>query len=279
LFPRWLAAPLAKHVKPMLPHVGIHDPTVIWLLSPVIVFLILLIPFKSAGFFCASQGERSFQVQGRHPATELVNRLNAARPLFALVTASPISCCSRSSFSFQLWTGARRHVRTTKADSTIADRMGRGFGNHRLRRGLRAPIEPDAGDLFQGRRFCRAAGKSAVARPAGGLSDAIRGRNAMTSSNSDRTPNSNAWKTRGIRSFDHAPHFHPSGKTRNRQSGLGHPSRKILMIWSLICKPARRPKYSSEHYRPLDFNAGRATPSCAVGPVFLRVKCGPCARC
>ena len=46
-----LAGPLAKYVSPMLPHVGIHDPIVIWLVSPVVVFVILQIPFKSAGFF------------------------------------------------------------------------------------------------------------------------------------------------------------------------------------------------------------------------------------
>jgi uncharacterized membrane protein required for colicin V production len=46
-----LAGPLAKYVSPMLPHVGIHDPIVIWLLSPVVVFVVLQIPFKSAGFY------------------------------------------------------------------------------------------------------------------------------------------------------------------------------------------------------------------------------------
>lgn len=46
-----LAAPLAKYVKPILPHVGISDPTVIWMVSPVIMFAVLLIPFKSLGYF------------------------------------------------------------------------------------------------------------------------------------------------------------------------------------------------------------------------------------
>ena len=33
-----LAGPLAKYVSPMLPHVGVHDPSIIWLVSPVIWF-------------------------------------------------------------------------------------------------------------------------------------------------------------------------------------------------------------------------------------------------
>jgi hypothetical protein len=72
-----LAGPLARYVQPALPHVGIHDPTVIWLVSPVIVFVILLIPFKSAGFFVHRKVEVHFKY--REDGTQLIrwNRLNA----------------------------------------------------------------------------------------------------------------------------------------------------------------------------------------------------------
>jgi uncharacterized membrane protein required for colicin V production len=72
-----LAGPLARYVKPMLPHVGIHDPTVIWLVSPLIVFWILLIPFKSAGFFVHRKVEVHFKY--KEDSMQLIrwNRLNA----------------------------------------------------------------------------------------------------------------------------------------------------------------------------------------------------------
>jgi len=72
-----LAGPLAKYVKPMLPHVGIHDPTVIWLVSPLIVFWILLIPFKSAGFFVHRKVEVHFKY--KEDSMQLIrwHRLNA----------------------------------------------------------------------------------------------------------------------------------------------------------------------------------------------------------
>jgi hypothetical protein len=72
-----LAGPLAKYVAPMLPHVGVHDPTVIWMLSPVIVFVALLIPFKSAGFFVHRKVEVYFKY--KEDGMQLVrwNRLNA----------------------------------------------------------------------------------------------------------------------------------------------------------------------------------------------------------
>jgi uncharacterized membrane protein required for colicin V production len=45
-----LAGPFAKYLYPILPRVGIQNPTVVWLVSPLIVFWVLMIPFKSVGF-------------------------------------------------------------------------------------------------------------------------------------------------------------------------------------------------------------------------------------
>src|ERR1035437_8332303 len=71
-----LAGPLARYVKPILPHVGIHDPTVIWLVSPLIVFWILLIPFKSAGVFVHRKVEVHFKY--KEDSMQLIrwNRIN-----------------------------------------------------------------------------------------------------------------------------------------------------------------------------------------------------------
>lgn len=72
-----LAGPLAKHAAPLLPHVGIHDPTTVWLLSPLVVFCVLMIPFKSVGYFVHRKVELYFKYKTE--GTQLVrwNRLNA----------------------------------------------------------------------------------------------------------------------------------------------------------------------------------------------------------
>jgi len=44
-----LAWPLAGLIRPLLPHIGFHNPVVIWLLPPFLVFVILLSLFKSLG--------------------------------------------------------------------------------------------------------------------------------------------------------------------------------------------------------------------------------------
>ena len=72
-----LAGPLAKYIKPILPHVGIHDPTIIWLVAPVIVFWILLIPFKSVGFFVHRKVELYFKYKTEGMQLIRYNRLNS----------------------------------------------------------------------------------------------------------------------------------------------------------------------------------------------------------
>ena len=42
---------LGNLLKPLLPHVGIQNPTLIWALAPLVAFIIVLILFKVAGFF------------------------------------------------------------------------------------------------------------------------------------------------------------------------------------------------------------------------------------
>jgi uncharacterized membrane protein required for colicin V production len=42
---------LGKLLKPLFPHVGIQNPTLIWMLAPLAAFIIILILFKAAGFF------------------------------------------------------------------------------------------------------------------------------------------------------------------------------------------------------------------------------------
>ena len=44
-----LAWPLSGIFRPLLPHLGIHNPVAIWLLPPFLVFIILLSAFKSLG--------------------------------------------------------------------------------------------------------------------------------------------------------------------------------------------------------------------------------------
>jgi hypothetical protein len=50
IFAALLAVPVGKLFKPLLPHVGIHDETLIWMIAPVVAFALVLVFFKVAGF-------------------------------------------------------------------------------------------------------------------------------------------------------------------------------------------------------------------------------------
>lgn len=67
LFAALLAGLLAKPVKLLLPHLGFHEPIVVWFLAPFIVFVIVLSVFKSAGFAV----HRKVEVFYKHKASDL----------------------------------------------------------------------------------------------------------------------------------------------------------------------------------------------------------------
>ena len=52
-----LAWPLSGLVRPLLPHLGVHNHIVVWLLPPFIVIVILLSVFKSVGMLAHHKAE------------------------------------------------------------------------------------------------------------------------------------------------------------------------------------------------------------------------------
>jgi hypothetical protein len=45
-----LATTVGKFLKPLLPHTGIHNPTLIWMIAPITAFVLVLVLFTMAGF-------------------------------------------------------------------------------------------------------------------------------------------------------------------------------------------------------------------------------------
>ena len=52
-----LAWPLSSLVRPLMPHLGVHNHIVAWLLPPFIVFVVLLSGFKSIGMLAQHKAE------------------------------------------------------------------------------------------------------------------------------------------------------------------------------------------------------------------------------
>jgi uncharacterized membrane protein required for colicin V production len=71
-----LAWPFSGLVRPLLPHIGFHNPVVVWLLPPFIVFVILLSAFKSAGLLAHRKVEVHYRYQRDDLQLILWSRLN-----------------------------------------------------------------------------------------------------------------------------------------------------------------------------------------------------------
>jgi hypothetical protein len=72
-----LATVAGKIFKPLLPHFGIDNPTMIWALAPVLGFFLVLILFKMAGFFVHRKVEVFYKYKAGDLRLALWERLNA----------------------------------------------------------------------------------------------------------------------------------------------------------------------------------------------------------
>ena len=76
VFAGLLAAPLGEHFEPLMPHVGIHNPTLIWMLGPLEAFVLVLILFKIAGSVVHHKTEMHYKYHTDELKFALWERLN-----------------------------------------------------------------------------------------------------------------------------------------------------------------------------------------------------------
>lgn len=138
-----LAGPLSAPVKPLLPHLGIHNPILVWLLSPFVVFVILLSLFKSAGFFVNRKVEVHFKYHADDMRLILWNRLNhrlgvclgVVNGLVYLVLISFVI------FDFSYWTAQAANSDGEGRSVRLLNQMGRDLESTGMARVARA-IDP-----------------------------------------------------------------------------------------------------------------------------------------
>ena len=76
VFAGLLAAPLGEHFRPLMPHLGIHNPALIWMLGPLEAFVLVLILFKIAGSFVHHKTEMHYKYHTDELKFALWERLN-----------------------------------------------------------------------------------------------------------------------------------------------------------------------------------------------------------
>lgn len=68
---------LGKLFKPLLPHIGIQNPTLIWIIAPIEAFVVVLILFKVGGFFVHRKVNLFYKYQAGDLRLALWERLNS----------------------------------------------------------------------------------------------------------------------------------------------------------------------------------------------------------
>ena len=77
LFAALLAVPVGKLFKPLLPHLGVHDQIMVWLVAPMAAFALVLAGFKVAAFFVHHKVKMFYKYKAGDLRLSLWERLNS----------------------------------------------------------------------------------------------------------------------------------------------------------------------------------------------------------
>lgn len=135
-----LAAPLAVLFKPLLPHLGVHNPTFLWALAPLVAFVPVLMVFKIAGSFVHRKVELHYKYKTDDLQRALWERLSRRLGLcLGLLngTAYFVLLCFLL-FNLSYWTvqigSSEAQTRTTR----LINRLGRDLESTGMARAARA---------------------------------------------------------------------------------------------------------------------------------------------
>jgi hypothetical protein len=106
VFAALLATTLGKIFMHLLPHLGFHNGTTVWAISPIIAFLIVLVLFKMAGFFVHRKVEVYYKYKAGDLQQALWARMNTrlGACIGTLNGTAYIVLISFLIFNFSYWT-------------------------------------------------------------------------------------------------------------------------------------------------------------------------------
>jgi len=138
-----LAWPLSGILRPLLPHIGFHNPVIIWLLPPFLVFIILLSAFKSLGLFVHHKVHVHYKYQRQEIHLILFERVNKrlGMCLGLLNGLVYLVLISFVIYDFSYWTLQVATSDEEKWEVKVLNKMGRDLQDTGLIRTARA-IDP-----------------------------------------------------------------------------------------------------------------------------------------
>lgn len=146
LFGAVLAAPLGTIFKSLLPDVGVHSPTVIWAVSPIVAFVAVMLVFRAAGFVVHRKVEVHYKYNAGELRRALWERMNArvGACIGTLNGTAYLVLISFLIFNFSYWT-----VQVATADNEsravrLVNRLGNDLQSAGLDKAARSLVTMDA---------------------------------------------------------------------------------------------------------------------------------------
>src|SRR5271154_6627185 len=142
IFGGLLATTLGKVFTHLLPHLGVHNETTVWAISPLIAFLIVLVLFKMAGFTV----HRKVEVYYKHRAGDLRQalwaRLNTrlGACIGTLNGTAYIVLISFLIFNFSYWTFQVAPSDDESRSTKLVNRLGNDLQSTGLDKAARALV-------------------------------------------------------------------------------------------------------------------------------------------
>ena len=137
-----LAGLAGKIFKPLLPHIGVQNPTLVWALAPVLGFLLVLILFKMAGFFVHRKVEVYYKYKAGDLRLALWERMNArlGACVGTLNGTAYIVLVSFLIFNFSYWTAQVAASDGESRATRLVNRMGQDLKSTGMAKPARALV-------------------------------------------------------------------------------------------------------------------------------------------
>ena len=138
-----LAAPVGKHFEPLMTHVGIHNPVLVWMLGPLEAFVLVLILSKTAGSVAHHRTEMHYKYRADELKFVLWERLNRRLGLCLglLNGAAYFVLICFLLFNFSYWTEQIAASDAQTWTTRLINRFGRDLESTGMNKAARAVAE------------------------------------------------------------------------------------------------------------------------------------------
>ena len=142
VFAALLATTVGKLFKPLLPHLGFHNETMVWAIAPIVAFVVVMILFRTAGFFVHHKIEMYYKYKAGDLRLALWQRLNTrlGACIGTLNGTAYLVLISFLIYNFSYWTAQIAPSDNESRSTRLVNRMGQDLQSTGLDKAARSLV-------------------------------------------------------------------------------------------------------------------------------------------